>query len=251
MQVEAQQILEVGQAVVAAETHVVAEEGQHQGEGHGLGDDREIDPGDPRAEGQPPEDEGQYPRHDQHHEGGEGEIIKTVPVPGKFLPVQEDHEIWQYGVAVNASLADLTHHVHAHDVTAKSEESSVTKAEDSTKSPDQIDAERQQGEGKILAQQADHVCGDVKRRGLRNHEVKNRHRQGGEQKQGQQDLSSPVGEQKGKRPVISHASSLHRPALEGEQPTGAFLNEQDDGDQHQYLGQYGAGLGFQKLVDHP
>ena len=59
LQVEAEDVLEVGQPVVAAEAHVVAEEGQHQGEGHRLGDDREIDAGDARAEGEPAEDEGQ------------------------------------------------------------------------------------------------------------------------------------------------------------------------------------------------
>ena len=40
LQVEAQNVLEVSQAVVATKAHVVAEERQHQREGHGLGDDR-------------------------------------------------------------------------------------------------------------------------------------------------------------------------------------------------------------------
>src|SRR3546814_10456700 len=39
---EAEDILEVGQTIVAAEAHVVAEKGQQQGEGHRLGDDRDI-----------------------------------------------------------------------------------------------------------------------------------------------------------------------------------------------------------------
>ena len=43
LDVEAQNVLEIGQAVIAAETHVVAEEGQQQGESHRLGDDRQID----------------------------------------------------------------------------------------------------------------------------------------------------------------------------------------------------------------
>ena len=59
LQIEAQQFLEVGQAVVAAEAHLVAEEGEQQGEGHRLGDDREIDAGDAAAEGEPTEDEGE------------------------------------------------------------------------------------------------------------------------------------------------------------------------------------------------
>ena len=52
---EAQDVLEVGHAVVAAQAHVVAEEGEQQGEGHRLGDDREIDAGDAAAEGEPAE----------------------------------------------------------------------------------------------------------------------------------------------------------------------------------------------------
>ena len=59
LDVEAQDVLEVGQAVIAAEAHVVAEEGEQQGEGQRLGDDREIDAGDAAAEGEPAEDEGE------------------------------------------------------------------------------------------------------------------------------------------------------------------------------------------------
>ena len=43
-------------------------------------------------------------------------------------------------------------------------------------------------------------------------------------------------------------SCLHRPALQREQAARALLDEQDDEDQHQDLGQHGAGAGFQALV---
>ena len=64
---EAQDVLEVGQAVVAAEAHVVAEEGEQQSEGHRLGDDREIDAGDAAAEGEPAERQRQHARHQHDH----------------------------------------------------------------------------------------------------------------------------------------------------------------------------------------
>ncbi len=43
LDVEAEDVLEVGEAVIAAEAEIVAEEGEQQGEGHRLGDDRQVD----------------------------------------------------------------------------------------------------------------------------------------------------------------------------------------------------------------
>ena len=43
LQVEAREVLEVGEPVVAAEPHVVAEEGEHQREAERLRHDRQID----------------------------------------------------------------------------------------------------------------------------------------------------------------------------------------------------------------
>ena len=96
LHVEAENILEIGQAVVAAETHVVAEEGEQQRIGHRLGDDRQIDAGDAAAEGEPAEHEGEQPRHQHHHQGGEPELVEAVPEPGQFLPVEEHHEVGQH-----------------------------------------------------------------------------------------------------------------------------------------------------------
>ncbi len=58
----AEDALEVGEAVVAAEAGLVAEEQQHRGEGQRLRDDREVDALDARAEGEVAEDEGQQAR---------------------------------------------------------------------------------------------------------------------------------------------------------------------------------------------
>ena len=46
LHVEAEDVLEVGQAVIAAEAEIVAEEAEQQRIGHRLRDDREIDAGD-------------------------------------------------------------------------------------------------------------------------------------------------------------------------------------------------------------
>ena len=59
LHVEAEDVLEVGQAVVAAEAEVVAEEAEQQRVGQRLGDDREIDAGDAAAEREPAEHEGE------------------------------------------------------------------------------------------------------------------------------------------------------------------------------------------------
>ena len=67
LQVEAEHVLEIGQAVIAAEAHVVAEEGEQQRIGQRLGDDREIDAGDARAEGEQAEDQGEQARHQHDH----------------------------------------------------------------------------------------------------------------------------------------------------------------------------------------
>ena len=95
LHVEAENVLEIGQAVVAAEAHVVAEEGEQQRVGHRLGDDRQIDAGDAAAEGEPAEDEGEQPGHQHHHQRREPELVEAVPEPGQFLPVQEHHEVGQ------------------------------------------------------------------------------------------------------------------------------------------------------------
>lgn len=46
-QVKAEQVFKIGQAVVAAKAHLVAEERQHQRKGKRLGDDGEVHPGHP------------------------------------------------------------------------------------------------------------------------------------------------------------------------------------------------------------
>ena len=174
LQVEAQQVLEVGEPVVAAEAHVVAEEREHQREGHRLGDDREIDAGDPGAEGEPAEHEGEQARHQDHHQHGEGKMIEAVPVPGQLLPGEEHHEVGQHRVAVDAAGADLAHQVHAHGVAAEREEGAVAEREDAGVAPDQVQRQRQQREADVFAEQRHEVVRQMQDRARRDHAVQRR-----------------------------------------------------------------------------
>src|SRR3546814_9886646 len=67
---EAENGLEVGEAIVAAEAGFVAEEQEHAGEGQRLGHDREVIALDPRAEGEEAEDEGQHAGHKHYKSHG-------------------------------------------------------------------------------------------------------------------------------------------------------------------------------------
>ncbi len=153
LDVEAEDVLEVGEAVVAAEAHVVAEERKQQRVGHRLSDDREIDAVDPRAEGEPAEDEGEQPRDKYHHERGKPEHVEAMPEPRQLLPVEEHHEIRQQRVTIGAARPDLAHQVHAHGVTAEREESRMPERKDAAETPDEIERQRQQRIGQVLAEQ--------------------------------------------------------------------------------------------------
>ena len=75
----AQDALEIGEAVVAAEAGLVAEEQQHRREGHGLRDDGEIDALDARAEGEVAEDERHQRGHgDDEEQGGDETVAKAA-----------------------------------------------------------------------------------------------------------------------------------------------------------------------------
>ncbi len=157
LDVKPEDILEVSQAVVAAKPHVVAEEGEQQRVGQGLGDDRQIDPGDPGAECKPAEDAGEHRGDEDRHQDREAEPIEAVPIPGQLLPAQEHHEIGQVRVAVDASGADLAHQVHAHGVTAQGEESGMSERENTGETPDQINRQGQHGKAEVLSGQGHDV----------------------------------------------------------------------------------------------
>src|SRR6478735_629119 len=129
------QVLEIGQAVVAAEARLVAEEQEHGGERQRLGDDREVDALDARAERQIPEETAEDPWHDHAHGQREPEVVEAVPVRRQLLPIEEHHELGQVA-GVDAAFADRAHQVHAHGVAAEREEDAVTEAQDAAKPPD-------------------------------------------------------------------------------------------------------------------
>ena len=145
LHVEAENVLEVGQAVIAAEAEVVAEEAEQQRVGHRLRDDRQIDAGDAGAEGEPAEHEGEQARHQHHHDGREPEHVEAVPEPRQFLDqFRNTMKSGRIGLRIDAAAADLAHQVHAHGVAAEREERAVAEREDAAIAPDQVDRERQQ-----------------------------------------------------------------------------------------------------------
>ena len=151
LDIEAENILEIGEPVIAAEAEIVAEEAEHQREGERLGDDRQIDAGDAAAERKPAEHEGEHAGHQHHHQGRIGETIEAVPVDRQFRPVQEHHEVGPDRVGIDAAGADLAHQIHAHGVAAEREERAVAEREDAAIAPDQVDRERQHARSR-------HIC---------------------------------------------------------------------------------------------
>ena len=185
LHVEAEDVLEIGKPIVAAEAKVVAEEAEHQREGHRLGDDREIDAGDAAAEREPAEHKGEQARRQHHHQCGVGEPIEAVPVEGQLVPVQEHHEIGQNRIGIDPAGTDLPHQVHAHGVAAQREEGAVAERQDAGVAPDQVDRERQYGVANVFAEQRDQIGRDVQRRARRYQQVEHRDsdREGSEQHQ--------------------------------------------------------------------
>jgi hypothetical protein len=66
-------------------------------------------------------------------------------VTGSSFHVQEDHEIRQHGMGIDAARPDLTHQVHAHGIAAEREEGAVAQREDAAIAPDKIERDGEQG----------------------------------------------------------------------------------------------------------
>ena len=150
---EAEQVLEIGQAVVAAEAEIVAEELLEQGEGHRLGDDREIDAGHARAEREPAEGEREKPGNQHHHQHRIGKPVESPPGDRQLLPVQEHHEIRQDRIGVDAARPDLPHQIHAHRIAAEGEERAVAERQNAAIAPDQIERDGEDRVAEIFAEQ--------------------------------------------------------------------------------------------------
>src|SRR5262249_25841655 len=218
LHVETQNVLEVGETVVAAEPEIVAEEAEHQVVGEHLGDDREIDAGDAAAEGEPAEHQGKHSWDQHDHDERVGEMLEAVPIDRQLGPVQEHHEIGPYRIGVDAAGADLPHQIHAHGVAAEREEGAVAKREDAAIAPDQIDRERQDRVADVFAEQRDEIARQVEGRGSWHEQIEQWHRDrdGGEQRQ---ENGRAAVERAGEREG-AHASTA-RP-LSANSPRGRF-----------------------------
>ncbi len=272
MQVEAQDVLEIGESVVAAEPHVVAEERQHQSVGERLRDDRKVHAGDARPECKPPEHERQQAWHQRHHDEREREVVEAVPEPGQRLVVQKHHEVGQHGIAVHAPGADLPHQIHAHGVAAQREESRVAQAQDAAVSPDQVERQRQHPVAQVLADQRDPEGREMKRGRSGHSLVEDWHRDSHHGEHRQKPCSAPIRppdppprstrvvrfQRPGTGLLVAHSSaclshylsSAARPFC-GNSPRGRALNEKNQRDQDENLCQHRSGVGLKQLVDDP
>ena len=177
LQRHAEDPLEVGEAVVAAEAGLVAKEEQHHRVRHRLRDDREVDALDARAKGEEAEHEcEQAGREDDERHLGD-ERIRERPVPGELLPVEEDHEVG-HRQAVLAVAADLAHQVHAHGVAAEREEDAVAEREDAGVAPDEVHRQRADRVAHDLGDQLHGVFAEVEDASCRDEEVGDRHDHG-------------------------------------------------------------------------
>ncbi|MGC4094082.1 MAG: hypothetical protein QM756_40465 [Polyangiaceae bacterium] len=163
MQRVAVNLLEIGEAVVATEAGLVAEEQQHQGESERLRDDREVDATNARAERQEAEAVGEQPRRHQGGDQREEEAVHRLPEPGQLLPVEEHHEVGQLA-AIDTSFTDGQHQGHAHGVAAHGEEHAMAQAQDAGVTPEQVHGD---GHGRVtqeLAEQRHQVVRQLQRR---------------------------------------------------------------------------------------
>jgi hypothetical protein len=132
--------------------HRVAEKEQHRGERQRLRDDREVHALDARAEREIAEHVGEQPGHQHDEQHRVPELVGVPPVPGVFLPVEEDHEVRQVGLVL-ALAADLAHQVHAHSHSRRARRTAVPEAEDSRVAPDEIHRQRDDRVAHDLADQ--------------------------------------------------------------------------------------------------
>ena len=156
----AEDALEVGEAVVAAEARLVAEEQQHRGEGQRLRDDREIHALDARAEREEAEHEGSRP--------GTRTTSSIVATKLSLPKVQCHGSAFQSRNTMKSGRsscrrpsADLAHQVHAHRIAAQREEQAVAERQDAGVAPDQVHRQRTDRVAHDLAEQRHRVVGQV------------------------------------------------------------------------------------------
>src|SRR6185437_4889499 len=222
--------LEVGEAVVAAESGVVAKEQQHRRVRQRLRDNRQIDALDPRAEREVAEYEGEHPGDEHDEQCGVPEVIGEPPVPRIGLPIEKNHEVRQVAV-IDAFVTDRAHQVHAHCIAAEREEQSMAKRQDAGVAPDEIHRERDDRIAHDLAAKRDRVIGDVQRAGRGHQQIadgkhdEQNERRGGEEHPCRYAEASAqhrrAARERHERDGQSHHASTARP-LNANNPWGRF-----------------------------
>ena len=163
LHVEAENVLEIGQAVIAAEAHVVAEEGEQQRIGQRLGDDRQIDAGDAERKANQPKTKASRPGTSITISAANQKWSKPYQNQGSSFQFRNTMKSGRIGIAVDAARADLAHQIHAHRIAAEREEGAVAEREDAAIAPDQIERQRQQRVAEIFADQRHDIGRHVQR----------------------------------------------------------------------------------------
>src|SRR5581483_8994273 len=91
--VEAEDEFEIGETVVAAEEQTVSEKEQASAVGKRLGQNREINAADARAERQRAKEESQHPGQQESHQQRKRKTGKWPPEHRQFAPAEKHQEI--------------------------------------------------------------------------------------------------------------------------------------------------------------
>ena len=78
----------------------------------------------PMSIGSAAKHQGEQARGKHHQQQGGDEAVTEVPMPGQGFPIEEHHEVRQFGFVI-AVQADLAHQVHAHGIATQRKKQSM------------------------------------------------------------------------------------------------------------------------------
>ncbi len=136
----------------AAEAHVVAEEGEHQGERHRLGDDRQVDAVDAERKANQPNTKASRPGTTTTISMAKAKWLKPYQYQGSSGQFRNTMKSGSTD-CVDAAGPDLAHQVHAHRIAAEREEGAVAEREDAAIAPHEVERDREQRVGEIFPHQ--------------------------------------------------------------------------------------------------
>ena len=172
---EAGDVLQAGEAVVAPEPGVVLKEVERQRQGHRLGQDRQVDAGDAAAEGEPAEDQGQEAGDEDDGDELQRQGMRETPQARQFRGADHAEDLAgdsvgnllgrrRQGAGLQAfehdALGAGIHQPHADGIAADAEEGEMAKRENAAIAPDHVHGDGDERETEGLAQGLDEAGGD-------------------------------------------------------------------------------------------